>query len=247
MALCIGRSGADDSFAARRSRPVVSASVPAKHSLPALSLPLFALLLAGGGCNIVGAVAAKTIPQTEPPKYVGLQGQTAAVMVWADRAVRIDWERIQLDTSAAIQGALQARAKSKNSEIAGVQFPLQPASVVRFQRDRPHLETAPVTEFAPDLGVSRLIYVELEQFSTRSDFSAQMFRGTAVATLKVIEIDPQTREARVAYEENGVRVGFPEKGREEGEVAGNDAVFYGGTIRALAEAVADKFVTTEVN
>ncbi len=191
-------------------------------------------------------MAAKTLPNDEPPKYVGLQNQTVAVMVWADRAVRVDWNKIQLDAAAAIQGTLQTRAtKQKAKELQGAQFPLQPAAVVRFQRDRPFIETAPVTEFAPELGVTRLIYVELERFSTRSDFSAQLFRGTAVATLKVVEIDPATKQARVAYEENGITAGFPEKGREEGEVAGNDQAFYVGTIRALANEITKKFVTHE--
>ena len=205
-----------------------------------------ALLCAGGGCTLVGAVAAKTLPNDEPPKYVGLQNQTVAVMVWADRAVRVDWNKIQLDAASAIQGTLQTRAtKQKADELKGAQFPLQPAQVVRFQKDRPFIETAPVTEFAPELGVTRLIYVELERFSTRSDYAPQLFRGTAVATIKVVEIDPTTKQARVAYEENGITAGFPEKGREEGEVAGNDQAFYVGTIRALATEIAKKFVTHE--
>lgn len=208
---------------------------------PSLLPLILVTLLPAGGCTLVGAVAAKTLPNDEPPKYVGLQGQTVAVMVWADRAVRVDWNKIQLDTAAAIQSNLQAGGK----ELQGVQFPLQPAAVVRFQKDRPYIETAPVTEFAPELGVTRLIYVELERFSTRSDFSAQMFRGTAIATLKVVEVDPATQQARVAYEENGITAGFPEKGREEGEVSGNDQAFYVGTIRALATEIAKKFVTHE--
>ncbi len=205
----------------------------------------FCILLAG--CNLVGAIAAKAIPQYEPPKYVGLQNQTVAVMVWADRGVRIDWDKIQFDAATTIQNNLRAQAGTKQpGELAGAQFPLESAAVVRFQRDRPYLEMAPVTEFAPELGVTRLIYVELEMFSTRSEFAATMFRGTAVATLKVVEIDPATKEARVAYEENDIRVGFPEKGPQEGEIAGNDYAFYVGTVRALGEAISKRFVTHEV-
>ena len=210
-------------------------------------LILAAVLAAGcGGCNVVGAVAGKVLPDNVPPRYVGLQNQTVAVMVWADRAVRVDWNKIQLDATAAIQSALQQAATAGQAkELTGATFPLQPAQIVRFQKDRPFLETAPVTEFAPELGVTRLIYVELEQFSTRSDLAPQMFRGTAVATLKVVEIDPATGQARVAYEENGIRAGFPRLGREEGEIAGNDQVFYVQTILALSEEVARKFVTHE--
>ena len=101
---------------------------------------------------------------------------------------------------------------------------------MRFQKDHPFIENGARDGVRAELGVTRLIYVELEGFSTRSDFSTQMFRGTAIATLKVVEIDLDTKQAHVAYEENGITAGFPEKGREEGEVAGNDQAFYVGTI-----------------
>jgi hypothetical protein len=205
------------------------------------SIVLGSLLCLVGGCAVVGVLASNAIPQTEPPKYVGLQNQTVAVMVWADRAVRIDWDKIHLDTSASIMNAMQAAGASK--ELQGTTYPLQAATIVRFQKDRPYLDTMPVTEFAAELGVSRLIYVELERFTTRSDFSPQMYRGTAIATMKVIEID--AGQSRVAYEENGITGGFPRKGPQEGEVAGNDYAFYVGTVRSLSEEIVKRLVTHE--
>ena len=206
------------------------------------ALAVCVLLFLVGGCTLVGAVAAKTIPQYEKPKYVGLQDQTVGVMVWADRAVRIDWERIQLDVANAVQTGLLSHGKAR--ELKGTRFPVQPASIVRFQLDNPELEAAPVTDYAAQIGVTRLIYIELEKFSTRSDFSYQLYRGTAIVTLKVIEISGD--QARVAYEENGTTAGFPLKGPPEGEIVGTDAAFYSGTIRALADEIVKRLVTTEV-
>jgi hypothetical protein len=195
------------------------------------------------GCTIVGAVAAKTIPEYEKAKYFGLQDQTVGVMVWADRPVRIDWDRIQLDVANAVQNGLQARHKSK--QLKGTTYPAQPASIVRFQLDHPELESAPVTDYASQIGVTRLIYIELERFSTRSDMSWQLYRGTAIATLKVVEINGET--ARIAYEENGITAHFPVKGAPEGEIVGTDAAFYSGTIRELADQIVRRLVTTEVD
>jgi hypothetical protein len=209
-----------------------------------LLLCLSVSCLAPGGCTIIGVIAAKTIPQTEDAKYVGLMGQPVGVMVWADRAVRIDFDRIQLDIANNIQAALKSATAA---ELKDATFPVQPASIVRYQRDHPYIETMPVTEFAAELGVTRLIYVELERFSTRSDFAYTMYRGTAVATLKIVEIDPATRQAVVAFEENGVTAGFPRKGPVEGEVVGTDAAFYGGTIQVLTEEIVKRLVKHEVD
>lgn len=200
------------------------------------------LCVALNGCNIVGPLAAIAIPQYEYAKYVGLQNQSIGVMVWADRGVRIDWDKIQLDIANAVQSSLQA---SNAKELQGATFPVLPASIVRFQYDHPHLESAPVTDFAAQLGVTRLIYIELERFSTRSDMSYQLYRGTAIATLKVIEIE--NGKATLAFEENGITAGFPIKGRPEGEVTGTDAAFYTGTIRSLAEQIVNRLITREVN
>jgi hypothetical protein len=198
------------------------------------------ICLLAGGCNIIAPIVAKTVPETEKPKYVGLQGQTVGVMVWADRAIRMDWERIQLDVANAIQSAMQT---SGAGELRGAVYSVQPASIVRFQYDHPELETAPITDYAAQFGVSRLIYVELEKFSTRSDLTYQMFRGSAVATLRVIEINGNT--AKIVYEENGITAGFPKKGPSEGEVVGTDSAFYGGTVRVLAEEIVKRLTTHE--
>ena len=116
--------------------------------------------------------------------------------------------------------------------------------MVRFQADRPYIEAMPVTEFAAELGVTRLVYVELEAFSTRSPMSMQLFRGNAVASLAVVEIENGV--ARVVYEENGIRAGFPEKGPPDGEISGNDQAFYVGTIRMLADEITKRLTTYEV-
>ena len=215
-----------------------------RNKLFAMTMLSCAIACTAAGCNVLGVIAAKTVAETEPARYSGLPNQSVGVMVWADRAVRIDFDRIQLDAANNIQTALKT---AKADELKGATFPVQPASIVRYQRDHPHIETMPITEFAAELGVTRLIYIELERFSTRSDFAYTMYRGTAVATLKIVEIDPATRQARVAYEENGITAGFPRKGRVEGEVTGTDAAFYRGTIQVLTEEIVKRLVKHEVD
>src|SRR5688572_32239626 len=154
------------------------------------------------GCTLLGVAAYKLKPpETVQPKYMGLENQSTGVMVWADRGLRIDWPMIQLDLANTVQQKLTDFQKGKGREsktLVGTTFPVLPASIVRYQKDHPEIEAMPIEEVAPRLGVNRLIYVELEDFATRSEESVQLFRGTGNATVKVIEVDNGV--AKVAFE-----------------------------------------------
>jgi hypothetical protein len=204
-------------------------------------VPSFFILFLCSGCAAIGA-AAHAIPKYEPAHYNGLAGQSVGVMVWADRGIRIDWPSIQFDLASLVQDRL---AKSGAQEIKGSSFPVQAGSIVRYQHDHPGIEAQPITEIAPKLGVSRLIYIELESLSTRSDISLQMYRGNALATLKVVEVAPDG-SAKVPYEEAGVRAFFPPKSPPDGVLNSNDIVMYKGVVAALADEIVKRLTTHEV-
>ena len=207
---------------------------------------LFVLLFSlPQGCTLLGVAAYKLKPpETVQPKYMGLENQSTGVMVWADRGLRIDWPMIQLDLANTVQQKLADFQKGKGREsktLVGTTFPVLPASIVRFQKDHPEFEAMPVTDIAPRLGVKRLIYVELEDFATRSNQQVALYRGTGNATVKLIEVD-NDGTARVAFEQNNVAAHFPPKAPPEGTSAFGDARIYAGTIDALGTEVARLFV-----
>src|SRR5438045_3725794 len=154
------------------------------------------------GCNVVGAAANALPPPIITPQYKGLAGQSVGVLVWADRGIHIDWPSLPLDTAGAIQNQLQAKQKDKLKELRDTQFPVKPASIIRYMRDHPELENTDITQVAPRFGVSRLIYVEVNDFSTRAAASLELFRGSMGGSMKVIEI--QNGQAKVVYEENNL-------------------------------------------
>lgn len=212
----------------------------------------FILILSG--CQILGVAAQALPPPTIVPQYQGLGGQTVGVMVWADRGMRIEWELIQLELANVIHAKLNAIAnppappgkdkkapRTKVKELEGTTFPVIPASIVRFQQDHPEIEGQPITEVAPRLGVTRLIYVELEEFATRPDGGVELFRGDANATVRVVEVSPDG-SAKVAYEENEVRATFPPKSPKEGRPSIGDRRIYVGLIDALGNSVVKKFI-----
>jgi hypothetical protein len=192
-------------------------------------------------CGILGVVA-HAVPEYKDAVYGGLAGQTVGVMVWADRGVRIDWSTIQVDLARNVEDELQ---KSGAKEMKGTTWPVDPRSIARYQIDHPGIEATPITDVAPKLGVSRLIYIEITSFSTRSETSLQMYRGSATMTLQVIEIEGG--HAKVAYEEANIRAFFPEKGPPEGVLNANDVVIYRGTIIGLAHRVTERLTTHLVN
>jgi hypothetical protein len=196
-------------------------------------------LLLDGGCAALGVAAHAMPPPTILPSYNGLAGKSVGVMVWADRGVRIDFPTIQVDLANAIQSRLK-KAAPDTKQLKGTTFPVEPASIVRYQQNHPEIEGAPIASVAPKLGVDRLIYVEIEVFSTRSDLTVDLFRGTASATVKVLEVTDG--KVKSGYEESAIEVHYPPKAPREGIPNAGDYRIYTGTIDALATQIANRFL-----
>lgn len=204
-----------------------------------LLMCLLVMGLIGGGCQI-GAIVGRAIPQSVHAQYSGLAGQEVAVMVWAPRAIRIDYPRLMPDIAEGIQNDLQEKARQKQKqELKGTTFPWQPRSVIRFQKEHPELEGAPITTYAHRIsGISRLIYVEISDFSTRSDAAVQLLQGSISANVKVVEIADGS--SRIAYENPSVQLTFPPR-RPQGVINVPEEVIYSGTVRGLSRQVAELF------
>ena len=212
--------------------------------LPGLILPSALCLLPFlTGCQLFGVAAQALPPATVVPQYKGFAGQSVGVMVWADRGMRIEWEFIQLNLANVIHTNLTQAAdpKAKIKEFRGTTFPVLPRSIIRFQQDHPEIDGQPITDIAPRLGVTRLIYVEIEEFSTRPDGGVELFRGDATATLRVVEIAPDGT-AKVVYEENDVRATYPPGAPKEGRPTIGDTRTYQGLVQALGAEIAKRFV-----
>ncbi len=203
-------------------------------------------LLFAAGCTVLGVIAGKALPPpTIPPAYADLHGQSVAVMTWADDAIMIDFPDVRLDLAGSIQMKLQQAQQAKVKELKDMTFATTAAAVVRWQNNHPENDTLPLPQVAPKLNASRVIYVELSNLQTRSDASVELYRGTATATLQVVEVVPGVAQGKVAYEESGITVVFPPKAREEGTPDGSDFAIYRGTVDALAGELAKRFVPHE--
>jgi hypothetical protein len=165
-------------------------------------------------------------------------------MTWADDAIMIDFPDARLDLSGSIQLKLQQALQAKVKDLKDTTFPTTASAVVRWQNNHPEYDALPLPDVAPKLNASRVIYVELSNLQTRSDASVELFRGSATATLKVVEVPPGGGgKGKIAYEESGITVVFPPKAREEGTPDGSDFSIYRGTVDALASEIAKRFVS----
>jgi hypothetical protein len=212
-----------------------------RSALAALLLSLL-ILPSLSGCAIF-AQAMAAIPTTEQAKYKNLSDQSVAVMVWAeDTGVQIEWPKIRLDLATMIQSRLQKRkADDKPEELKLTRFPVSPGSVVRFQEEHPELVAESCEKIAPMLGVSRLIYVEIRSFQTRSDISNDLFRGAMTGSVSVIEVT--NGKGRIAYTDDNLRVFFPRMVPDEGLPNLGDFPVYTGNLNGFAEEVCKRLVS----
>ena len=204
----------------------------------------FGLVLLGvvlatlAGCQLVGAVGS-AIPVTIDAQYTGLKGQKVAVMCWVDRGIRIDYPQLQLDTATFIQ--TQLTSHKDDSDLKESTWPWEPRSVVRFQREHPELEGRPINEYAQRItGVTRLVYIEVDQFSTRGDETVQLKRGR----VKVLEITDG--KAKIAYEKQNVEVAFPPD-RPDGVLDMPEPQIYAQTVGLFGTSVAQLFYSYQVD
>jgi hypothetical protein len=208
-------------------------------SLLLLTLALLALPFLIAGCAALG-VAAQALPEPDvPARYSDLKGHSVAALVWLPRGLETDYPALRLDLTTGILAKLKQAQAAGRPELKGATFPHIAASLVRFQQDHPELEQSPIASVAPRLGVERLIYVEVENFQTRSDQAVELYRGSATVSIKLLEV--QGNAAKVGFEGSGQTVTFPPPAPAEGVPSVGAARVYRGTVELLGGAIARSF------
>jgi hypothetical protein len=198
------------------------------------------------GCDTIGAiggVVAQAVPHYTDAAYKGLPGQTVVVMVWVDRGIKLDNPDLQISVAAGLQGKLiDIQATEHPDALKGTVFPVRAATVIRYQDDHPEIENEPLTATAAKFDATRLIYVEVTSFETRSE-AVELFRGSMRGNVKVLEMKDGT--AKQVFAENDIEVVFPKDSTKEGTTIGTDYKFSQGTVDAFTDQVARRFYRSE--
>ncbi len=175
-----------------------------------------------GGCNIVGVAAPfldaaeKAGTTTFPAQYEGLEGETFAVVVNADPALRINYPRV-------VNRLTNAITREMATNVAAVGFVPGP-KVLEFQFSNPRWSAWQPLDVADEFTVTRLVMVDLLEYRLNEPGNAHLWEGRAVALVNVYEAeyegnDPAfTREVKVSFPDG---TGYTRTEISQGAVAAN--------------------------
>jgi len=212
---------------------------PVNHRFRPSAL-LAALPLLAAGCNILGAAAAKAPRPDIEAEYKGLAHHSVGVVVWADRSLVTDWPTLQLDIANSIMSKLKAAQDAKSKDLEGTTFPYPAASFVKYQKEHPGLDEMPIADVAPRFGVDRIIYIEVNDFSTRADGAVALYYGQIDLAMKILEVE--NGKGKSVLNEESIKSHFPDKATKEGVLNSSDRAMYGGTINAVTTDIVTKLI-----
>lgn len=155
------------------------------------------------GCQLFGFVAASyeaAVPKSVRAEYRGLEGKTFAVVVSADRV-------IQADFPGVVPG-LTVRISETLAENAGASGYAQPDLLLGRLFEKPGWVALPLGQLAKDLGVERLIYIDLYEFRLNDPGNRYLWSGVAAGRLTVIEADGDLPDEPVF--ERSIRITYPD-------------------------------------
>ncbi|MBC7783137.1 MAG: hypothetical protein H7144_04795 [Burkholderiales bacterium] len=185
---------------------------------------------------MLGVIAGKMPKPDIDAAYHGLAGKSVGVMVWVDPSTLIDWPGLPLDLANSLDAKLKEAQAAKQKELEGTTFPYQPRSFVRYQKEHPGINALPIIDVAPKLDVARLVYVEVNSFSSRADGAVAMYLGQMDASIKVIEVENGV--AKLGYSESGIRIQYPRSAPREGQLNQTDRAMYAGSINEMSTELA---------
>ncbi|MEO1585013.1 MAG: hypothetical protein AAFR96_10650 [Planctomycetota bacterium] len=166
------------------------------------------VLGAASGCELVAFpfFAANEIRKRgthiEPAAYSGLDEQNFAVLVSGDRSLHATYPGV------IAQITQEAAERLKSETLASGYVPAQ--SMLRYQYENPGWSSKAFSEVATDLGVDRLVVVDMQEFRLNDPGNRFLYDGVAAATVAVVETDGLSPDD-IAFE-FFVNVTFPDSG-----------------------------------
>ena len=116
-----------------------------------------------------------------PAAYDGLEGKACAVVVNADYATLVEHPGVVANITANL--AARIRMYVRNATV------LPPATVLNWQDRTPQWRALPYGDVARELGVERLVYVDLYEYRLNPTGNSYLWDGVAGANIGVIESD----------------------------------------------------------
>lgn len=116
-----------------------------------------------------------------PAAYDGLENHTSAVIVNADYATLVEHPDVVGNVTANV--AVRIRREVKGASV------LPPGEVLDWQYRTPQWRAMPYGEIAKELGVERLVFIDLYEYRLNPVGNSYLWDGVAGANIGVIEAD----------------------------------------------------------
>lgn len=155
-----------------------------------------------GGALIGGMMQSyrESTTRTIEAEYLGLQGKTFAVVVSAPRLVEADFPGVSYE--------IARRMSQRLAEFAGASGFIPPDELQSYLYNNPAWPSKPLGELAEELGVERIVYVDLYDYHLNDTGNSYLWNGVAAGTLAVVESDSQFPDD-YAFDRS-IRVTFPD-------------------------------------
>ena len=149
------------------------------------------------GCQIFGvaSVIGQNIEREKKievlAEYDGLRNQTVAVLVQTDMATLYQFPSMVADIAVNLSRRIQMN-------VEGVQV-LNPAAVLDWTYHQPGWEMMPYGEVCEELGVDRVVWIDVFEFRLNPPGNRWQWEGVAGASIGIVEADGfdqgETRQA----------------------------------------------------
>jgi len=170
-----------------------------------LTLALAAFgVAASGGCELLGFLAVnyqENTPVKVEAEYEGLKGKSYAVFMVADRGIDANYPGLVPLMNSQINDRLR--------EQAGASGWIPSQDLLAEIYNNPRWIAMPRGDLAKQLGVQRLIVVELQEFRLNDPGNQYLWEGRAAGLVSVLEADSATPDL-YAFE-RPIDVKFPDK------------------------------------
>jgi len=164
-------------------------------------------------------------------EFEGLEDKKVAVVIYTDQRTQYEFPDLNLTLSSAISGRIE-------DNVDGVEI-IPPTKIARFQDENIYWDEMDKTELGKALGADYIVFVPLEEFSTRLPDSAYLYRGRVTCQPTVHDVSKPLRQSRV-HEFEKIRVVYPEH-EPAGLATDNDRQIRAKTEQIFADRVAWKF------
>ncbi|USN99354.1 MAG: hypothetical protein H6810_01365 [Phycisphaeraceae bacterium] len=170
-------------------------------------VPWLVLALPLSGCQVVGLIGAmaesahKEGSTTYPADYEGLSGHSYAVVVSADRLIEADNPGISTRLTQVVDRNIH--------DNAGATAHVPPGRLLSFLYANPQWQALPRGELGEQLGVERLVVIELVEYRLHEPGNRYTWDGVASGVVQVYEIGSAMPDDPM-YEKT-IAVGFPDQ------------------------------------